>query len=368
MNAGQLLIIYQNDVCTIEIKAWRFKNLTKTNLFGGSVQVLLYGSGSVKRAEAEQRVLLELQPHLSAAGSAGQPAAVAETLRSLLSHSSNSSSGHSSQARNVPDIPNSNPSNAYLLAIAALETSRAESGPLSDDESAPTPLIHALTYEASAEPRTIERGVFTALSQTSFRRTVERLLCTVPNSASSTSRKVGISPHMFRDNPPPLEREAFSKLEHIATTLIASVAFKGVKGKAADAPVTTTHTDELLEGLVDACPSLLVSPRCIQAWLEQENTPEVQKQVQNWIKRGSQVAPAHLEHLLHHFLISSAVEAHPEQQASSALAHSAGLLDTVAEGSTKSLIGDVSTGALCISIDDQTCDCAELSSSCIEDS
>lgn len=300
------------------------------------MQVLLYGSGSVKLAEAQQRIILELLPHLSAAGAAGKPPAVAETLKSLLSPAP--------PGFPVPDIPASNPSNAYLLAVASLESSRAESGPLSEDESAPTPLMHALAYEAAAKPKSIEHAVFTSLSQASFRHTAERVLCKVPHSPAS--KKAGISGELFRDQPVPLDNKAFSKLEHLATTLIDSVAFKGDKGTAVDSPRTTTRADELLEGLVDACPSLLVSQRCLQCWLEQENSEDVQKAVQGWIGRGAKLAPMHVEHLLHHFLISSTTEAHPDEESGSALAQSAGLLDIVASSRQRSLLGDVSTGVV----------------------
>lgn len=308
------------------------------------MQVLLYGSGSVKRAEAEQRVIFELQPHLAAAGNLGKPPAVAETLISLLSRAQ--------AGTQVPDIPASNPSNAYLLAAVALESARAESGPLTDDESAPTPLMHALAYEAAAQPKSIEHTVFSSLSQASFRQTADRLLCRAPTQSPAlngalqrekAARSTNGRSHS-QQQPAPLETRAFSKLEHLATTLISSVAFKGDKITAVDAPRTTTRAEPLLEHLVHACPSLLISERCMQCWLEQENSREVQVAVQEWVGRGSKLAPTHVQHVLHRFLISRAAEAHPEAASCTALAQSAGLLDIVEMSRQHSLVGDVSTG------------------------
>jgi hypothetical protein len=298
------------------------------------IQVLVYGSGSVKRAEAEQRVILELHPHLDAAGHAGKPEAVAQSLKSLLFPE-----GAGVTALNIPP---SNPSNAYLLAVVALETSRAGSGPLTDEENAPTPLMHALAYEAAAQPKTVEHAVFTALSQASFRRTAERLLYRVPRF-SSHSRMTTTVEDSNRKQHAPLDRKAFPKLEHFATTLISSVAFKGEKSKAIDAP-RTTRADEFLEDLVAACPSLFVSQRCLQCWLEQDTSIEVQKTIQSWIARGSKIAPSHVEHLLHRFLISSSADAPLDEDCCRAVTHSAALLDTVASSRQESLVGNVSTG------------------------
>ena len=299
------------------------------------LQVLLYGSGAAKRAEAEQRVIFELQPHLSAAGTLGKPAAVAETLKSLL---------YGALSENqMPDIPAGNPSNAYLLAVAALETARAECGPLKDDENTPTPLMHALAYEAAAQPKTIEHAVFSALSQASFRQTADRLLCKTASANNVVSAR-SLSPEL----PAPLEPRAFAKLERLATTLITSVAFKGDKGTAVDAPATSTRAAPLLEQLLHACPSLLVSERCLRSWLEQENSPEVRGQVQSWVARGSKLAPTRVEHLLHHYLISGAAgdgKHAPGVASGGVLAHSAGLLDVVEISRQSSLLGDVATGA-----------------------
>lgn len=298
------------------------------------LQVLLYGSGAAKRAEAEQRVIFELQPHLSAARTLGQPAAVAETLKSLLS---GALSGNQ-----MPDIPASNPSNAYLLAVVALEMARAECGPLTDDEITPTPLMHALAYEAAAQPKTIEHAVSSALSQASFRQTADRLLC---KTASANVSARSLRPEL----PAPLEPRAFAKLERLATTLITSVAFKGDKGTAVDAPATSTRAAPLLEQLLHARPSLLVSERCLRSWLEQESTPEVRGQVQSWVARGSKLAPTHVEHLLHHYLISGAAgggKHAPGGASGGALAHSAGLLDVVEISRQSSLLGGVASGAI----------------------
>ena len=108
--------------------------------------ILMYGTGVAKEREAERRVALELAPLLSAAGPAGAPAAVAEALSATL--------------LNPPKLSKSNPNNAFLLAIASLETCRAGVAPLPTTHS---PITHTLAYAATAPAKTQDAAVYLSL-------------------------------------------------------------------------------------------------------------------------------------------------------------------------------------------------------------
>lgn len=265
--------------------------------------VLMYGTGSIKQQEAEQRVLLELKPHLSAAGELGTSSAVLASLNALL--------------ENAPSIPAQNPSNPFLLAVAAVEMSRADSGPISLSDDVPIPLMHALAYEAGALPDSLDRAVFASLAHSSFRSLTERL--TVPASA---------------------EKHRFAKLERLACTVINAIAWQAGK-PTVDSPKTSVRLNEMLETLLTKAPFLFYSPQCLETWLGHESNPRLLSDVQWWLTRAAARAPTHMEHLLQRAMVSSIEQTGERVPISQDLVCSTKLLEAILAGRSESKLESV---------------------------
>lgn len=277
--------------------------LSALGRLAAATPVLMYGTGTAKRQEAEQRVLLELQPHLSAAGELGSPTAVVASLTELLT--------------DAPAIPSQNASNAFLLAVAALEMSRADSGPISTLEEVPMPLMHALAYEAGALPSSLDQQIFASLVRSSFYALARRL--TLPAST---------------------EKDRFAKLERLACTLINTTAWQTCKASA-DQPKSGVRLDVLREHLLMHAPFLFYSPRCLSAWLSHESNPRLLKGVQAWLKRAAARAPTHMEHLLQRFLVAAAEHSAVRLPLSKDLVSSTKLLDAISAGRADSQLESV---------------------------
>lgn len=265
--------------------------------------VLMYGTGTAKQQEAEQRVLLELKPHLSAAGELGTPGAVVASLNALLAA--------------APAIPPQNPSNPFLLAVAALEMSRADSGPLSLSEDVPMPLMHALAYEAGALPNSLDHAVFVSLAKSSFRCLTQRL--TKPVST---------------------ETDRFAKMERLACTIIDAYAWQ-LSSSAVQSPKSGVRLDEMLNHLLRSAPFLFYSPRCLETWLRHESNPRLLQDVQRWLTRAAARAPTHMEHLLQRFMVSTAQSSAERLSLSRDLVCSTKLLDAILEGRAESQLESV---------------------------
>lgn len=265
--------------------------------------VLMYGTGTAKQKEAEQRVLLELKPHLAAVGGMGTPPAVLESLNALLADS--------------PAVAVQSPSNPFLLAVAALEMSRAEIGPISLDDDVPMPIMHALAYEAGSLPDSMDRSVFISLAQSSFQSLTQRL--TKPASA---------------------EKKCFLKLERLACTIINAVASQNRK-QIKDLPQSGVHLDGMLNHLLGKAPFLFYSPKCLEAWLTHESNPLLLSRIQLWLKRAAARAPTHMEHLLQRFMVSVAAPITSHVRLLPDLVCSTKLLDAIAAGRAQSQLESV---------------------------
>ena len=270
-----------------------------------STPVLMYGTGIAKEREAEQRVLLELSPHLAAAGAEGKPAAITAKLHAMLLR--------------PPKIPEKNASNAFLLAIATLEVSRVAIGPLPPPAAGASPLVHSMAYAGGAQPTTVDHAVYVSLMTTAFHALVQRL----------TSSKCQ-------------DAQPAAHLERLADVLIQAIctAPAGVQLRKKQAG---HDAEPLLQQLLDAAPALYYSRACIHSWLAHGSADthgDADTRLSTWLANAATRAPTHMEHVVQSLAMASGQDA--AEQTSDALAptQSTYMLDAVRLGRQRSLLGE----------------------------
>jgi hypothetical protein len=282
-------------------------------LLAAHTPVLMYGTGVAKEREREQRVQLELQPHLAAAGDRGSPEAVAKQLRATVGLSS-------------AKVPVKNTSNAFLLAIATLELSRAEIGPLPAAD-APSPLVHPLAYVAGAHEKGVDRSVFRALTGCAFNSLTKRL-----TSLSCT------------------DRDPLMHLERLADVLIRVISWgdQALSGgdlltnKLRGANKSRANAEMLLAQLLTRAPSLYYSSACITSWAAHGAGSAADKAAERlcaWLTQAASRAPTHCEHLVQRLAMLD-----DEGVFLPAPMRPSHLVDAVAAGREKSRMEEVTQG------------------------
>ena len=280
-------------------------------VLAAATPVLMYGTGVAKQREAEERVKLELQPHLSAAGARGTPEAIATQLKAAL-------------ARPVR-VPAKHTNNAFLLAIATLEVSRAEIGPLPNDPDAPSPLVQPLAYLAGAQPRGIDRAVYHALVERTFEALTARL--TSPECSDA---------------------HALEHLERLADVIIRVVVWSEQAEAAAPRERTlgggkhdSRDANELLRRLLQHAPSLYYSPACIRSWAAHGSSAVPERaaaHLRAWLTQAASRAPTHVEHVVQRLAMSDNDE---DAALSAATLRPSRLVDAVAAGRERSRMEEV---------------------------
>ena len=242
------------------------KCLDAMGRLAASTPVLMYGTGAAKDSEAEQRVLLELQPHLEAAGARGEHAALAQQLQALLGEPIR--------------LPARNASTPFLLAVATLEMARAQIGPLHSPPAAgPSPIIHAMAYAAGAGANTTDSAVYIVLIRASFDALTQRLTSSACKDA-----------------------QPFQHLERLADMLIQSVCWSPALQEANKRKAAISASD-MLQKLLHHAPALHYSRACIESWLAHGRRNDSEQhtaaaQLSSWLTSAASRAPTHMEHLL----------------------------------------------------------------------
>jgi hypothetical protein len=266
--------------------------------------VLLYGTGVAKEREAEQRVQLELQPHLSAGGHRGTPSAIVKRLRAIM--------------LSPPSVPKHNPSNAFLLAIATLEMSRVQIGPLPSAAAAASPLTHSLAYAAGARAHSVDALIYVSLIHTAFDALTTRL-------CSSTCA----------------DRLPFRHLERLADALIQSTCWSTQEpGRG------TIDAEAMLNKLLERAPSLYYSAACIKSWVSHDARDSgdlVSGRLSVWLESAAARAPTHMEHTVQSLAMASTHDGGPLCLIATRPTR---LLDAVAKGREQSKLEEVSTSNL----------------------
>jgi hypothetical protein len=282
-------------------------------LLAAHTPVLMYGTGVAKEREGEQRVQLEMLPHLAAAGSRGSPEAIAKQLRATVTLSS-------------AKVPIKNTSNAFLLAIATLELSRAEIGPLPVAD-APSPLVHPLAYVAGAHKKGVDRSVFKALTGCVF--------------DALTMRLTSVS---CRDCNPLMH------LERLADVLIRVISWSDqelsggdhLPNKLRGTSKSRANGEMLLARLLTRAPSLYYSLPCITSWVVHGAGTAADKAADHlceWLAQAASRAPTHCEHLVQRLVMASddgVLLLGPMRPSR--------LVDAVADGRAKSRMEEVTQG------------------------
>jgi PI4-kinase N-terminal region len=280
-----------------------------------STPVLIYGTGVAKEHEAEERVSLELQPHLSAGAERGTPAAIASALRRVLIA--------------PPKVPEKNASNAFLLAIATLEISRVAIGPLPPASASGSPLIHTMAYAGGSRPSTVDHAVYVALMDTAFDVLSRRLTSPACHDA-----------------------EPFQHLERLADVLIQSIctAPSGLRPHGRKYSRKSDHAEEALAQLVNRAPALHYSRACIESWVTHGAADEdgmASERLGEWLATAATRAPTHMEHVVQSLGMASGC-ADSDEQASVCMMVSrpTRLLDAVDVGRRRSNLDEPSTSHL----------------------